>query len=41
MAITILTRKTKAIVPGRAFVRRMHDATLGVRKPHHSIRVNQ
>ena len=32
---------TKAIVPGRVFVRRMHDATLGVRKPHHFVRVNQ
>ena len=32
---------TKAIVPGRAFVRRMHDATLGVCKPHHFIRVSQ
>ena len=30
---------TKAIIPGRAFVRRMHDATLGACKPHHFIRL--
>ena len=31
---------TKAIVPGRAFVKRMHDATLEC-KQHHFIRVHQ
>ena len=29
----------RAVVPGRAFSRRLVDATCGVRKPHHRIRV--
>lgn len=32
---------TRAIRPGRAFVRRLYDATIGVVKPHHYIRVTQ
>lgn len=32
---------TKAIAPGRAFVRRMHNATIGIINPHHFIRLNQ
>lgn len=32
---------TKAIAPGRAFVRRMHNATIGIINPHHFIRLKQ
>lgn len=32
---------TKAIVPGRAFVRRMHNAIIGIINPHHFIRLKQ
>lgn len=32
---------TKAITPGRAFVRRMHNATIGIINPHHFIRLKQ
>ena len=28
---------TRAILPGRAFVRRLYDATIWVTKPHHHI----
>ena len=31
----------KAIVPGRTFLRRLHDLTAGGSKPHHSIRLNK
>ena len=30
---------TRAILPGRAFVRRLYDATIWVTKPHHHIRI--
>lgn len=32
---------TRAIRPGRAFVRRLYDATIGVTQPHHYLRVTQ
>jgi hypothetical protein len=32
---------TRAILPGRAFVRRLCDATIGVKKPRHHISVNK
>lgn len=32
---------TKAISTGRAFVRRMHDATIGILYPHRFIRLEQ
>lgn len=32
---------TRAIRPGRAFVRRLYDATIGVTEPHHYLRVTQ
>ena len=31
----------RAVVPGRAFLRRLIDATIGVKMPHHRIRVNK
>ena len=32
---------TRAIRPGRAFVRRLYDATIGITQPHHYIRVTK
>ena len=31
----------QAIVPGRAFLRRLYYSTKGVRKPHHHIKITE
>ena len=40
-AIGFLQFACKAIVPGRAFLRRLIDLTVGVRLPHHHVRISQ
>lgn len=40
-SLSMLNFATKAIAPGRAFVRRMHNATIDIINPHHFIRLKQ
>ena len=35
----MLQFSTSVVSHGRAFLRRLHDATIGVRKPHHLVRI--
>ncbi|XP_061191730.1 uncharacterized protein LOC133199966 [Saccostrea echinata] len=37
--IGLLNFACKVVAPGRAFCRRLIDATIGIRKPHHKLRV--
>lgn len=39
--IGLLNFACKTVAPGRAFCRRLVDATIGIKKPYHMIRVNQ
>lgn len=39
--IGLLNFAYKTVAPGRAFCRRLIDATIGIKKPHHFIRVNR
>ena len=36
-----LSFATSVITSGRAFLRRLHDITIGIKKPHHFIRLNR
>lgn len=39
--IGLLNFTCSVIVPGRAFLRRLIDLTVGVRRPHHRIRLSK
>ena len=38
--IGVLNFACSVIVPGRAFLRRMIDLTVGIKSPHHHIKLN-
>lgn len=39
--ISLLNFACKTVAPGRIFCRRLIDATIGIKRPHHFIRVNR